>query len=141
MKKRLICFFAVFCMVFSSNLVFATDISEKVDSDIELMYEQVLNMSAGLNISSLGKATCSGFASVRPGYNISLTINLLKFENNSWTTIKSWIHTGSGVAGVNESETYWVDHGTYMTEIVAYVTDSSGKYIESPSATSLIREY
>lgn len=141
MKKRIICFLAVFCMVFSSNLVSAANLSEKVDSDIELMYEQVLNMSAGLNISSLGKATCSGFASVRPGYNIQLTIELLKFENSSWTSIKSWVHSGSGVAGVNKSEAYWVDHGTYMTKITAYVTDSSGKYIESPSATSLIREY
>lgn len=141
MKKKLLSLCAVFCIVLSYNSAFASNISTKADSDVELMYVQVMNMSAGLNISSFGQATCSGAVSVRPGYNVSLTINLLKFENNSWTTIKSWIHTGSGVVGVNESETYWVDHGTYMTEIVAYVTDSSGKYIESPSATSLIREY
>ena len=141
MKKKFLCLMVIFCLMFSSNIAFAGDLSSKEDSDVELLYEQVMNMSAKLNISSLGQATCTGTVSVRPGYNVSLTINLLKFENNSWTTIKSWIHTGSGVAGVNESETYWVDHGTYMTEIVAYVTDSSGKYIESPSATSLIREY
>lgn len=141
MKKNFLCFLTIFCLLSSSTTAFAANLSEAYTTDAEQRFVQILNMSAGLSISSLGKATCGGEVSVRPGYNVSLTINLLKLENNSWTTIKSWIHTGSGVAGVNESETYWVDHGTYMTEIVAYVTDSSGKYIESPSATSLIREY
>ena len=135
MKKTFLCFLTIFCLLSGSTTAFAANLSEAYTTDAEQRFVQILNMSAGLSISSLGEV------SVRPGYNVSLTINLLKLENNSWTTIKSWIHTGSGVAGVNESETYWVDHGTYMTEIVAYVTDSSGKYIESPSATSLIREY
>lgn len=141
MKKKLLCFLSIFCIVFSSNIVLAADVTTKEDGDIELMYEQVMNMSARLNISNLGLATCSGTVSVRPGYNVKVTIDLLKLENYSWTSIKSWVHNGSGVIGVNESETYWVDHGTYMTEVTAYVTDSSGKYIESPSVTSVIREY
>lgn len=141
MKKRILCFLAVFCITFCPNFALAADQTTKADSDIELMYEQVMNMSARLNISNLGLATCSGTVSVRPGYNVKLTIELLKMENYSWTSIKSWVHNGSGVVGVNESETYWVDHGTYMTKITAYVTDSSGKYIESPTATSVIREY
>lgn len=64
MKKRLLCIFAILSMILSSNFAFAVDVSTKEDSDIELMYEQVMNMSAGLSISSFGQATCSGFASV-----------------------------------------------------------------------------
>ncbi|WOC75569.1 hypothetical protein RX717_00815 [Intestinibacillus sp. NTUH-41-i26] len=141
MKKRLLCIFAILSMILSSNFAFAVDVSTKEDSDIELMYEQVMNMSAGLSISSFGQATCSGFASVHPGYNIRMTIELLKMENYSWKSIKSWVHTGSGVVGVNASDTYWVDHGTYTTKITVYVTDSNGNYIESPSTTSVIKEY
>lgn len=141
MKKRLFCLLTILCIVFSSNIAYATNVTTKQDEDIELMYEQVMNMSAELSISSLGKATCSGSVSVRPGYNVKLTIELLKMENYSWTSIKSWVHNGSGVIGVNESDTYWVDHGTYTTKITAYVTDSNGKYIESPSTTSRIIEY
>ena len=141
MKKRILTIFAVFCFVLNLNIAMAANVSTKDDSDIELMYEQVMNMSAKLNISSYGQATCTGTVSVRPGYNVRLTIELLKMENNSQTSIKSWVHTGSGVLGVNESETYWVDHGTYTTKITAYVTDSNGNYVESPTATSLIKEY
>ena len=141
MKKKLIGILTALCMVISPSFALAADVTTKVDEDIELMYEQVMNMSAGLNISTFGQATCSGAVSVRPGYNVKLTIELLKMENYSWKSIKSWVHTGSGVVGVNESETYWVDHGTYPTKISAYVTDSNGNYIESPSTTSVIKEY
>lgn len=141
MKKRLICTFAIFCMFLNATCAFASDVTEKYDETYDLRFVQLLNMSADLGISSLGQATCAGSASVRPGYNIRLTIELLKMENGSWDSIKSWVHNGSGVIGVSESETYWVDHGTYTTKITAYVTDSNGKYIESPSTTSRIIEY
>ena len=74
MKKRLFCLLTILCIVFSSNIAYATNVTTKQDEDIELMYEQVMNMSAELSISSLGKATCSGSVSVRPGYNVKLTI-------------------------------------------------------------------
>ena len=71
MKKKFLCLMVIFCLMFSSNIAFAGDLSSKEDSDVELLYEQVMNMSAKLNISSLGQATCTGTVSVRPGYNVS----------------------------------------------------------------------
>ena len=52
MKKRILTIFAVFCFVLNLNIAMAANVSTKDDSDIELMYEQVMNMSAKLNISS-----------------------------------------------------------------------------------------
>lgn len=141
MKKRLISFLVVLSIVFSFNISFAADISDNDVSPIEPLYVQVMNLSSTLNISNLGCATCTGTVSVRPGYNVKATIELLQLVDGSWDSITSWVHTGSGVAGVSKSETYWVNHGLYMVKTTAYVTDSNGKYIESPSATSLIREY
>ena len=48
MKKRLFCLLTILCIVFSSNIAYATNVTTKQDEDIELMYEQVMNMSAEL---------------------------------------------------------------------------------------------
>lgn len=141
MKKRLFCSFAVLCVLLCSNFALATDLSTKQNEQIELRYVKILNMSSHLNISSLGYASCSGMVTLRPGYNVEATIELLKLENGRWNSIKSWVHSGSDAEGVDVVEGYWVGRGTYMVETTAYVTDSNGKYIESPSATSVIREY
>lgn len=141
MKKRLFCLFVVLCTMLGSNLGVAADFSTIQNDPINSKYVKVNVMSSGLSISSLGYATCSGMVSLREGYHVEATIDLLKLENGRWNSIKSWVHSGSGIEGVDVSEGYWVGRGTYMVETTAYVTDSNGKYIESPSATSVIREY
>ena len=142
MKEKLIGILTALCMVISPSFALAADVTTKVDEDIELMYEQVIeyvSRSKYLNVWT-GNMFWRRQRKTRRS-NVKLTIELLKMENYSWKSIKSWVHTGSGVVGVNESETYWVDHGTYTTKITAYVTDSNGNYIESPSTTSVIKEY
>lgn len=141
MKKRLISFLVILSIIFSFNISFAADISDNDVSPVEPRYVQIMNLSATLNISNLGCATCTGTVSVRPGYNVRLTIELLELVDGKWSSVTSWVHSGSGVAGVSKSETYWVNRGTYMVEANAYVTDANGKYIESPSAFSIIKEY
>lgn len=141
MRKRLFCVFAILCMIFNVSFAYATDISTTQPDQVSPRYVKVDAMSAHLNISSLGYATCSGMVSLRNGYNVEATIDLLKLENGRWNSIKSWVHTGSGIEGVDAIEGYWVGRGTYMVETTAYVTDSNGKYVESPSVTSVIREY
>ena len=141
MKKRLLSIIAVLCLVFNFSSAFAADLTTAPEQDIDSRYVKIAAMSSHLNISSLGCATCSGMVTLRPGYNVKATIDLLKLENGKWNSIKSWVHYGSGLDGVDVSETYWVGSGMYMVETTAYVTDSNGDYVESPSVTSVIKEY
>ena len=83
MKKKLIGILTALCMVISPSFALAADVTTKVDEDIELMYEQVMNMSAGLNISTFGQATCSGAVERNgPAIMLNLPSNCLK-----WRTI------------------------------------------------------
>ena len=142
MKRKMICFFAALCLVFCGTTAVATNGTSSSDvEEVIPRYEKIASMSAHLTISNAGYATCSGMVSLRPGYNVKATISLQKLENGSWNEIKSWVHNGSGVLGVNESDGYWVEHGTYIVELTAYVTDSAGGYIESPSALSSVVFY
>lgn len=141
MQKRLCCVFMVVCMAFCSNFAFAADLSTIQGEQVDLKYVKVNAMSAGLSMSRFGCATCSGMVTLRPGYYADVTIELLKLENGRWNSIKSWSGSGAGIEGIDISGTYWVDRGTYMTKTSAYVTDSSGNYVESPSVTSVIKEY
>ena len=136
MKKKLFCILLALCMSFGNALAFDTE-SIWVSADENVTrFEQIGFMSPGLTISSSGYATCSCTVSLNPGYNVRTTTTLYKLVNGRWDDVHSWTHSGSGIVGVNVDDGWWVTSGTFMVEITAYVTDSSGHHIETATARS-----
>lgn len=100
----------------------------------------IWSMSAGLNIDSTGKATCSG--SVVPAsdtYTAYLTVSLQKSTSSGWSTIKSW--TGSGYSGLIVEGYYYVTSGTYRVCSTAQIYSSTGALLETESFYSAVKTY
>ena len=138
MIKKILCILMTFCMISCSALAINADTSPIYEESGDARFEKITSMSAGLNISDTGYARCTGTVFLRPGYNVQATITLSELVDGQWEYVHSWTATGSGPAGVNESNGWWVDHGTYIVEVTAYVTDASGNYIESPTVQSYV---
>ena len=141
MVKKFLCILMTFCMISCSALAVNMDTSPVYEENGEARFEKIISMSAGLIISDTGYARCSGTVVLRPGYNVSATIALSELVDGHWEHVHSWTHTGSGPAAVNASDGWWVDHGTYIVVVTAYVTDSAGNYVESPTVQSYIDIY
>ena len=139
MIKKILCVLMAFCMLSCSALAINADTSSIYEESGDARFEKIMSMSAGLTISGTGYARCTGTAFLRPGYNVRVTIALSELVDGHWELVHSWTHIGSGPTGVNASNGWWVDHGTYIVEVTAYVTDSAGNYIESPTVQSYIR--
>lgn len=139
--KKILCVLMAFCMLSCSALAINADTSSIYEESGDARFEKIMSMSAGLTISGTGYARCRGTAFLRPGYNVRVTIALSELVDGHWELVHSWTHIGSGPTGVNASNGWWVDHGTYIVEVTAYVTDSAGNYIESPTVQSYIDIY
>ena len=138
MVKKLVCAFMAFGIIFCNALAVDAETAPVYEETDNARFQQITSMSAGLTISDTGYARCTGTVSLRLGYNARATITLSELVDGQWEYVHSWTATGSGPAGVNESNGWWVDHGTYIVEVTAYVTDSAGNYIESPTVQSYV---
>lgn len=79
-----------------------------------------------------GKATCRGLLTLRSGYTASLTLSLQKYSDGEWKTQKTWTGSGSAI-----QKPYYVSSGyTYRSKLSAKIYNSSGKYVETVTATS-----
>lgn len=141
MIKKVFCTLMAICMLSCSALAVKVETSPVYDEIDDARFQQIIAMSASLTISDTGYARCAGTVFLRPGYNVSATITLSELVDGHWEFVHSWTATGSGPEGVNESNGWWVDHGTYIVEVTAYVTDSAGNYVESPTVQSHIDIY
>jgi len=91
----------------------------------------------GLWISSSGKATCQGFASAYDSsHTTRLTVELQKYNSGSWSTIKSWSASATGISIAAVEEDYYVVHGTYRVSNNVKVYNSSGTLLENKTVYS-----
>lgn len=144
MKKRIVCILLAMCCFAGSCVVGAVDLptrKENVTTYATSRYKKLAMISAGLDISKSGYATCTSDATLARGYDVELTIDLLEFDNGKWNSIKSWTTTGSGILGASLDKSYWVAKGTYKVKATAVVTDANGNYIETATLDSTIEEY
>ena len=82
--------------------------------EVEPCYTGIMSLSATLDISSGGQASCYGYVSSRSGYSVDL-----------------------GSKGFDILKTYYVTPGhDYQVVVTATVYNSSGKIVETPSAYS-----
>jgi hypothetical protein len=99
-------------------------------------------LSAGLSISSAGKATCT--ADVTPSsnsYSSTLTVALQSYSNGYWTSIKYWTGSGSGFGGAVVQGYYYVNSGTYRVCSTANIYSSTGTLLETESMYSATKTY
>lgn len=144
MKRIISAGLLVFMVILSVLPVYASGI-ESASTKSGIMSPQftaILSMSAGLSISSSGKATCAG--SVTPSsdtYTADMTVSLEKSTSNGWSTIKSWTGSGTGYVGVAIEAYYYVTSGTYRVCTTVNIYNSSGTLLETESFYSAERKY
>jgi hypothetical protein len=92
--------------------------------------------TCGMDINSSGKASMSStmiaYSSVD---KVRLKNYLQRYDNGSWTTIKSWSQTTEGTRAF-WSKTYYVNSGYYYRLKTYFYTYNGSTIIESTSATS-----
>lgn len=132
----------IFCSVpgyaYADNVITDPDMS----TIISPRFIGISLISADLSINSLGRTTCSG--SVTPSsdsYTTVLTVKLQKQNGSSWSTIKSWSDTNTGIEGVIIEKHYYVTSGTYRVCSTAKIYNSSGTLLETESIYSAERTY
>lgn len=140
MKKSVCMWIIVLMAVFSALPAYA--VAEAVQdagtqSVIKPQYTYISNLTAGLSINSLGKATCGGLASAYDAsHTTKLTFELQKSSASGWSTIKSWPASATGISLARVEENYYVVHGTYRVRATAKVYNASGTLLESKSTYS-----
>ena len=135
MRKRLLCGAIIFSLMFANALALFPNATITRTNGVE-RFEQITNLSSRLSISTNGYATCGCTVTLRPGYNADVTVTLYEMLSSGLSYVDSWEYHGSGITGVNKSDGCYVGHGTYIVITSAYVTDSAGNYVESPSIQS-----
>ena len=96
-------------------------------------YTHVNLIAAGLIISDAGYATSYGSVQLsQNGYSSTLTCELQRYNNGSWTTLKTWTATGSTMFGADVEGHYYITSGyNYRSHVTAVIKDSSGKTVET----------
>lgn len=142
--KKIVNALVIVTLLFSLTIpVYA--VNSEVSSSSGIVSPQFIaigQMSATLNINSSGKAQCGG--TVNPSnnsYTSYLTVSLQQSTSGGWTTIKSWSGSGTGVAGVNLCNYWYVINGTYRVRTTASVYSSAGTLLETASLYSAIKIY
>ncbi|NLH02305.1 MAG: hypothetical protein GX488_10540 [Clostridiales bacterium] len=142
MKKTISICLALFLAIFMTVPAFAAGTgSYTAESVMSPKFTYIWSMSAGLDISSSGKARCSGSVDASSNsYTAELTVSLQKYTSSGWTTIKSWNGSGSGQGLIVENY-YYVSNGTYRVCSMAKIYNSAGKLLETQSFYSAEETY
>lgn len=135
-KNRTRFLIAVLVLSLAVGMVPAAAVETNDVSEIQPCYIDLYAITANINISTAGKATCTGYATT---YNttdeIRMTLYLQRLEDGKWVTVKSWSSTGRDYLAM-EAYRYIVPGYYYHTLTMVSIYDSTGKYIESASCAS-----
>lgn len=105
-------------------------------AEIAPRYTGLASFSAGLTISTTGKASCSGNVSLRSGYTADVTVEL----KQDGSTIQTW--TSSGSIMINAGGSCYVTSGhSYVVTTTVTVYDSDGNVVDNPSKDSPVKNY
>lgn len=135
-KKRTRMLIAVLVLSLVVGMVPAAAVQTSDESEIQPYYIDLYQISANINISNAGKATCTGYAdSDFSTDELRMTLYLQRLEDGKWVTVKSWSATGYSYLAM-EAYRYIVPGYYYHTLTMVSVYNSAGKYIESASCAS-----
>ncbi len=144
MKKSICTIFIVLIYVFSVVPVYAINETHdlRTPGSIAPLFTHICILTPGLTINSSGKATCIGDVTIyNNSYSTVLTVQLQKSTGSSWSTIKTWTNSGTGITGVLIEENHYVVRGTYRVRATAKVYDTYGMLLETQSLYSAIVNY
>lgn len=133
MMRGIAALLLVVCFVGETNLfAYAVDNTDT----IQPYYVGTSGIGCSLSISS-GKATCKGYVYLYSGYTSSLTLNLQKYSDGSWKTLKTWTGSGNSI-----EKPYYVSSGyQYRVTFTAKVYNSSGTLVDNITRTSPTKSY
>lgn len=144
MKKRLMQLFLVLilaiCICVPSNSPALA--SAAPDVIYQPCFTYINYATCGMDINSSGKASMASTIVAYSGTVDQVRMNnyLQRYQDGSWTTVKSWSQTTEGTIGV-WAKSYYVTSGyNYRQKTYFYVYDGS-TVIESTSLTSGIVYY
>ena len=109
---------------------FATISSDTVSPN----YVALTQLTASLEISNSGCATCKGNATASQGYTCDVTLALQQKTGSKWETIKEW--TSSGRTNIFNKNWYVESGHDYRVVITAEVYNSTGNLSETASIYS-----
>ena len=134
MKRRILSLVALILLMTSSLIMPAAAAEEA--STISPRYVNIMAFSASIGVNSSGKASCYSFVeTANTSHKIYLKIELQRYKDGYWTSIKSWTGSGTGEATMDKS--WYVTPGYYYrTAASATVYTSGGSYVESTSIYS-----
>lgn len=144
MKKFIFMGLIVLMAVFSVVPAYAANGTSNVRTQglITPQFTYISLLSPGLSIDSSGLATCIGDVTIyNNSYSTVLTVQLQKSTSSGWTTIKTWTSSGTGVAGTELVEYYYVTTGTYRVCATAKVYNAFGSLLETESVYSATVTY
>lgn len=143
--KRFICIgIFVLMAVFSAVPAYAADGTKKEAKKgvVTPQFTYISMLNPGLSISSSGKATCVGIVTLYDdSHSVDLTVSLQKSTSSGWSTIKAWTVSGTGTAGAETEQYYYVVSGTYRVAATAKVYNASGSLLETQTVYSATVTY
>ena len=144
MKKFICMGILVLMVVFSAVPAYAADgtKNEAKKGVITPQFTYISMLNPGLSINSSGKATCVGIVTLYDdSHSVDLTVSLQKSTGSGWSTIKAWTVSGTGVAGAETEQYYYVVSGTYRVSATAKVYNASGSLLETQTLYSATVTY
>ncbi len=134
--KKLFCLCWVVLALWVGSVAFA--------EPIQPLYLEADRVSVTLIIDSNGTATCRGTVTAKHNNTTTdITLSLKKsLDGKTWSNVKSWNDSGSGLLGASIEETYTVSEGyQYKVTVTGKIYSSSGNLLESVNKTSPVNTY
>lgn len=122
-----------------SNIVFD---SPKTAGDLIITpnFVSIMTFSNDFSLSSQGKASVTSYVTAIGVNKCSITVDLQRYVNGSWTTIKTWTETNNN-SYCSLGKSYYVASG-YQYRMTAYASVyNNGSFIEQTIYTSGTRVY
>lgn len=133
MKRILSLALALVLLLGTAVPVFAAE----CESAVSPRYTYIGRLSAVLDISNLGVASCGGSCwvpNVGTG-TVKFTAKLQRYEDASWKTVKTWTDTGGTSAAISASYAVYSGY-TYRLRTNCAVYRSDGLLLESGTCYS-----
>lgn len=104
--------------------------------EITPRYTGIYALSADISITSLGRADCYGYVSVKEGYSVRLTVDLVQDDES----IKNWSEYGYNEIEIEESH-YVLRGHNYKVVATAYIYNPTGSLADIEDVTSAVVSY
>ncbi|MGM9600189.1 MAG: hypothetical protein ACI3W5_01210 [Faecousia sp.] len=132
--KKLTAFILVCVLLLGTAMPIA---AADAGSAVQPRYTYIMDISAGIQVSGWGVASCTGVLNAKIYTPVKITIALQRLDGITWTTIKQWEVTGTG--SVSATKNYAIYSGySYCVYVTGYIYDANGNCLEYTSAIQYI---